>query len=251
MRTLRFVTTTFVAVALLAPGCVMVDSSLGVGPTDHGRGIVGSGHIVTVSFGFRNFRKIYISHAFKARIERGSSYSVRVETDDNIEPYVKAYQSSDEIHIGLEENSYRDVTLSVVIETPDLTLIEASGASVVTLSGFEFQHRVDLVGSGASVFTGSLVATDVVMLLSGSSTVDLTGHAETLDINGSGAMVFRLLGFPVRTCKAYLSGGSVCDVAVSDLLEVGLSGGSVFRYKGNPTMHIISVSGGSVIQRLY
>jgi len=72
------------------------------------------------------------------------------------------------------------------------------------------------------------------MKLSGSSSVDLTGGADNLDIFGSGAMVLRLLNFPVKTCKAALSGGSVSDVSVSDVLEISLSGGSVFRYKGIP-----------------
>ena len=89
------------------------------------------------------------------------------------------------------------------------------------------------------------------MQLSGSSTVELTGNAGVMTINGSGATILRLLGFPVGTCKAELSGASVSDVSVSDNLEVNLSGGSVFRYKGNPFVKIIGVSGGSVIQRVF
>lgn len=251
MKTFTLLMTTLLAAALLAPGCVMIDSSLGLDQTDNRPAIVGSRHIITVSYSFKNFTKIHLSHAFKARIEKGSSYSVRIETDDNIEPYLKAYQSSDEIHIGLEDNSYRDVTLNVIIQTPDVALINASGAAVVNLSGFEFTHRVDLIGSGASVFTGTLNAAEIYLELSGSSSVDLTGSAEKLDVNGSGALALHLLGFPVRICKATLSGASASDVSVSDTLEVSLSGGSVFRYKGNPVVRVVSISGGSVIQKVY
>jgi hypothetical protein len=251
MKTIRLFFAVLLAISLFATGCVVVDPTIGVGPIDERQAIVGSGHLVTVTLNFKNFKKIFLSHAFKARIDRGSSYSVRLETDDNIEKYVQGYQSGDEIHIGLEDNSYRNTTLNVVIVTPDVSLIDASGAAAVTLSGFELSHRVELVGSGASVFKGDFTATEVVLRLSGSSTVDLTGHAETLDIDGSGAMVLHLLDFPVKTCKATLSGGSVSDVSVSDVLEISLSGGSVFRYKGNPVMRIISLSGGSIIQRLY
>jgi len=251
MKTFRFLIAAFMTLALFVTGCVVVDPTIGVGPIDERQAVVGSGHIVTVMLNFKNFKKIYLSHAFKARIDKGSSYSVRLETDDNIEKYVRAYQSADEIHIGLDDYSYRNPTLTVVIETPDVSVINASGAASISLSGFELSHRVELVGSGASVFKGDFTATEVVMTLSGSSTVELTGGAETLEINGSGAMVLHLLGFPVRTCKATLTGGSVSDVSVSDLLEVSLSGGSVFRYKGNPVMRIVSISGGSIIQRVY
>jgi len=251
MKTFALLTATLIAFALAAPGCVMIDSSLGLDPTDNRPAIVGSGHPVSVTLNFTNFRRIFLSHAFKARIDKGSSYSVRVETDDNIGQYVRAYQSGDEIHIGMEENNYRNTTLTVVIVTPDVSLIDASGAASLSVSGFSLSHSVELVGSGASVFKGDLSATEVVMRLSGSSTVDLTGGADKLDIGGSGAMVLHLLNFPVRTCKADLTGGSVSDVSVSDSLEISLSGGSVFRYKGNPVMRIVSVSGGSIIQRLY
>jgi hypothetical protein len=251
MKTVRFLFATSMALALLVSGCVVVDPSIGVGPMDNQRAVVGSGHLVSVTLNFRNFSKIYLSHAFKARIERGSSYSVRVETDDNLEEFVRAYQSGDEIHIGLENNSYRNTTMNVYIQMPDVSLIDASGAATVSVGGFELWHPVELSASGASVFSGDLSATDVALRLSGSSAVNLAGWAESLTIEGSGGIVLHLLGFPVKTCKATLSGGSVSDVSVSDLLEISLSGGSVFRYKGNPVMRIVSLSGGSVIQKLY
>lgn len=251
MKPIQLLFAASLAIALAATGCVMVDPTFGVGPADGRNSIVGSGHLVTVTLDFRGFRRIFLSHAFTARIERGASYSVKVETDDNIEQYVRANQSGDEIHIGLEDNSYSNATLNVVIVTPDVSLIDASGAASVSVSGFSLSHNVELVGSGASIFKGNLSATEVVMKLSGSSTVDLTGSADNLDIDGSGAMVLHLLGFPVKSCKATLSGGSVSDINVSDALEISLSGGSVFRYKGNPVMRVISISGGSIIQRLY
>lgn len=251
MKTFTVLTAALIVFALVAPGCVMIDSSLGVDPIDDRASIVGSGHLVSVTLNFTNFRKIFLSHAFKARIDKGSSYSVRVETDDNLGQYVRAYQSGDAIHIGLEDNSYRNATLTVVIVTPDLSLIDASGAASVLIGGFDLSHNVELSGSGASVFKGNLSATEVALKLSGASTVDLNGSADKLDVECSGAVVLHLLEFPVRTCRAALSGASVSDVSVSDSLEVSLSGGSVFRYKGNPVTRVVSISGGSVIQRLY
>lgn len=251
MKTFTELTAAIIAFALVVPGCVMIDSSLGLDPIDNRPAIVGSGHLVSVTLNFTNFRNISLSHGFKAKIEKGSSYSVRVEIDDNIEQYLRAYQSGDAIHIGLEDNNYRSATLTVTIVTPDLSVIEASGAASVSVSGFTLAHNVELTGSGASAFKGDLSATEVILTMSGASSVDLSGRADKLGIEGSGAIVLRLLGFPVKTCKVGLSGASVSEVSVSDSLEVTLSGGSVFRYKGNPVTRVVSISGGSIIQRLY
>ena len=237
-------------ITLLASGCIMVDSSLGIGTDDSGPAIVGSGHALTRSYGFSNFSKIYVSHGFKARIERGSSYAVQVNVDDNIEPYLQVRQSGDEIFIGLENRTYRDVTLSVTIRTPDVNLINASGAAAITMTGFDVAHDVQLIGSGASVIRGDLVASTVTMMVSGASAVDLTGRSNAVNINLSGASVMHMLGFPVKTCKAVLSGGSVSDLSVSDSLEVTVTGASVLRYKGNPVVRIVSVTGGSVVQKI-
>lgn len=251
MKLFTFLTVLLFAVALFTQGCVMIDSSLGLDPIDRGHSIVGSGHLVTLTPDFKNFKKIYLSHSFRARIEKGSASSVKIETDDNIEQYVRASQTDDEIHIGLEDNSYSNVTLTVVIVTPDLSLINVSGAASVTLNGFNLSHSLEIVSSGSCILNGTLNAADVVMKLSGGTIVNFTGGADDLQVEGSGGTVLRLLNFPVKTCKASLSGGSVSDVSVSDTLEVTLSGGSVFRYRGNPVMRLVSVSGGSTIQRLY
>ena len=177
-------------------------------------------------------------------------YSVKVEIDDNIQPYLQAHQSGNTITIGLDDNSYKNVTVNVTIETPDVVYIESSGAGSVTFDGFDLDHDIQIVGSGASSFNGTLTARTVTFNLSGSSAVDLIGGADDLNVYGTGATQLALFDFPVKRCSVNMTGGSVSNVRVSENLEISLTGGSVLRYMGSPSTRIVTVTGGSVIQKV-
>jgi len=236
--------------ALSFPACVMVDSSTGF-DSGHGHNyIIGSGRLVILTFGFRDFTRISISHQFKATFRKSNTYTVRVEIDDNIQQYLDAHQSGNSISIGLEDNDYKDITVNVVIESPDVSSIEASGAGSIYLDGLALDHDLQIVGSGACSISGDLSARGVTLNLTGSSSVQLTGAADDLNVSGTGATQLSLFEFPVKHCSVILTGGSDSDMRVSDSLEVTLTGGSVLRYKGNPTMRIVSITGGSVIQKV-
>jgi hypothetical protein len=250
MTHLKHITAICLAVALSVPGCVMVDSLNGIDTNDNQQTVVGSGRIVSVSFDFTGFKKVSLNNAFKAKINRSNFYSVTVEIDDNVKQYLNVYQYGDEIFIGLENNTYRNTTAEVTIGTPDIERIETSGAVSVRMDGFVFAHGIEFVSSGSSSIGGNLTVGDVTFGLSGSTTVELTGSANSLLVNGSGATVLHLFDFPVKDCRANLSGGSTSNMSVSDNLEVNLSGGSIFRYKGNPVVRVISISGGSIIQKV-
>lgn len=238
-------------VAILAmPGCVMIDSPSGIDISNDQQTIIGSGRIVQTPLNLSGFTRISLSNTFKARICRSDTYSVTVTTDDNIVQYVRASQSGNEIVISLANNSYRNITAEITIQTPDVEQVNIDGAVSVRLEGFVLEHAVGFAANGSSAISGTLNASEVTLVLSGSSTVALTGGSGSLWVNGSGAASLNLFGFPVKHCRANLSGASIGNVSVSDTLEVALSGASVFHYRGNPTLRVLSISGQSIIQKV-
>jgi hypothetical protein len=246
----KYIILCIACLAVVLPACVMIDSGVGTDSRHDQYTIIGSGRLVFISFGFRDFTRISLSHSFKATIRKSASYAVTMEVDDNIKQYVVARQSGAEVSIGLEDNSYSNVTVNITIETPDVTMISLSGSGALRLDGFDLSHDLQIVGTGATSISGNLTARDVTFNLTGSSTVDLTGTSASLDVYSMGATQLSLFEFPVKNCRVNLTGGSVSNVRVSDNLEVCLTGGSVLRYKGNPSTKIVSVTGGSVIQKV-
>ena len=112
--------------------------------------------------------------------------------------------------------------------------IELSGASTLRLEAETGDFTLD--SSGASDTAGRIIAASTNLHLTGASDAQLTGTGGDLRLNGSGASEARLTGFVLEDADVQLSGGSRAEVALDGTLNVTLSGGSVLRYGGHPTL---------------
>lgn len=130
---------------------------------------------------------------------------------------------------------------------PALSGVEPSGASQVTLAGFDSSQTLRVVASGASSVEGDIRARDVSMEASGASSISLTGGAGDLVLDVSGASSADLEQFPVSIVLADLSGTSSAVVKASGTLDVEASGASELSYLGNPTLESVDTSGASTV----
>ena len=232
---------------------MVVDSNINGFDNDNDsrNSIYGSGHIISIHKDYSDFSKIEISTGFSVEIKKSDTYSVTIEVDDNLRTYVNSYKSDEKIFIGMESgNNYKDVTLRAVIETPDVNDITASGGTIIDVSGFNFDHNLSIDLSGGSVIKGSLNTGNFNLKLSGGGIAELDGRADDMTISGSGGCILNLFDFPVNNCAIDFSGGSIANINVSGKLNLALSGGSVLKYKGNPTLGTINISGGSILQKI-
>lgn len=212
--------------------------------------VTGSGDVITITEDYADFDRVEITHAFKADIRQGDSFSVEVRIDDNLEQYLDVSQSGDKLTVGLDQEvrfSFNRVTLEVDITMPQLVEIAASGASQVTLSGFESDQDLRADASGASSIEGDIIAGDADFEISGASRMTLDGSGGTLRLELSGASRTDLEQFAVTDADVVLSGASSAVVNVSGRLDVDASGASRLSYAGNPTLGSIDVSGASSI----
>jgi len=133
---------------------------------------------------------------------------VVVRVDDNFEEYLQVGKGGSTLKIGLEQNRiYDNATLQAEITMPELTGLEMSGGSHVSVSC-----------SGADI------------------SIEASG--------GSGA---DLASFTVVSANIDASGGSQVTVTISGTLIVDANGGSQVYYIGNPTLGVIDTSGGSQV----
>jgi preprotein translocase subunit SecF len=195
-------------------------------------GTMGSGHATTQPYNLSDFTAVSASQGFNVVITQGSSYSVKVTTDDNIQQYVDVHKSGSTLYLGLKTGFGISTTqLKAEVTMPNMTNLQLSG------------------GSQASGQNLTLV-TNLSIDFSGGSRATLTGQAVDLTVTGSGGSNINLQDFQVQNAKVDLSGGSQCKVNVSGKLDVNLSGGSQLQYRGTPTMGSQDISGGSRISPL-
>jgi hypothetical protein len=212
--------------------------------------ISGSGDLVELHQDFTDFDSLDIGSAFDVEVNQGSSYSVVIRIDDNLEDYLDVEQRGGEVRIGLDPNNnyaYDTITIEVEITMPELMAIDISGASRAVLSGFSSNSDVQVDVSGASRLRGDIAAGSVRMDVSGAGNVELSGSGSDLDIEASGGSSIDLTDFPVGDTSVNASGASLVAVNTNGTLNVDASGASRVEYLGDPTLGSIELSGASTI----
>jgi hypothetical protein len=239
--------TLMVMVALVAGCCVLPDlSSLtGQGP------IAASGNVVTQEFDLGGFDEVEVSSAFGVEIQQGEAFSVVVRVDDNLQPYLDVVKQGSTLRIGLRPvapGGLSAATLEAEVTMPALAGLELSGASAVSVTGFESTEALFVDASGASSLGGDIAAGGVRVNVSGASQVKLSGSGEDLVMDASGGSSLDLGDFPVTDAKVEVSGASSATVNVSGRLDAEASGAARLRYRGSPTLGRVESSGGASIE---
>ncbi|MDR1171654.1 MAG: DUF2807 domain-containing protein [Bacteroidales bacterium] len=138
--------------------------------------------------------------------------------------------------------------MTVNLNTGQLN-IGASGASNIQIN-VNVTGNAELDLSGASKFRGELKAAAVKFSSSGVCSVDLSGSADSFNIEVSGTSKVNAGDFTVKTADIRSSGTSNITVNVADTLDVRSSGASAVNYKGSATISYVSTSGSSRVKKI-
>ena len=156
-----------------------------------------------------DFDKVEISNGFHVDISVGEEYSVVLKVAEDVLDDVEAVKEGDTLKIRTKPfHDTKRVTLAAEVTLPTLTELTLQNGSHVTVSG-----------------PGS----DVTFNISGGS------HANMGDFN-------------VENADLTVSGGSHVTVNVGGRLDVEVSGGSHVRYRGDPQIGDVDISGGSTFK---
>lgn len=234
------------AVVLLS-GCSMPDMIV----NGIGRAVTGSGNLITLEPTFQDFSRVEFSHAFQADVTQGESYSIVITIDDNLQQYLEVSQTGDTLKVGFKAElmlSLRNATMKARITMPELTGVRGSGATRITIGGFESSRDLAVDLSGASTLRGQIDAGDLQADVSGASRVELTGRGQDGRISVSGASQANLADFAMQNVAVEASGASRAEVNASGRLDAEASGASTVGYAGTPTMGRIETSGASSVR---
>jgi hypothetical protein len=131
------------------------------------------------------------------------------------------------------------------ITTPKLQ-VKLLGAT--DLSG-DIETRVfSLNLSGASDYKGKLNATSFVFNGSGASSCEISGTADDLSLDLSGASIAKFYELYAKGAIVNVSGAGTANIRVSELLKGDISGASIINYKGDAIVKEMKTSGSSSIR---
>ncbi|MGV3657347.1 MAG: head GIN domain-containing protein [Chitinophagaceae bacterium] len=201
-----------------------------------------------------SFNAIQLSNAFSVVITQGAEEGLAVSASNADEiQNIKTKVEGGVLKIWYDNDkkwNRNNSKLRAYISVKTLDAIKAGGACDVKIEGtLNAQDlRIDL--SGASDVSGKLnVSGNLKVNLNGASDLAISGMADNMSIDASGASEVKAYDFAVSNCSVEASGASSVQVTVDKELSAQLSGASSVRYKGTAIIKDIKTSGASSIAR--
>jgi hypothetical protein len=211
--------------------------------------IRGSGKIISEKRSLTGFTGVDAGGAIELQVTKGNNYSVEVQTDDNIMPFVQTTIEDGTLHIYTKDHSdINETTIIVKVSLPKLELLALSGASTGTASQVNTDD-LHLKVSGASKLSLDGTAKKVDITASGASKLSINGTAVDVACKVSGASSVKAQEFKAENVKVDCSGASKSQVYASSTIAIDASGASSVAYSGNATVTSQETSGASSISK--
>jgi hypothetical protein len=215
-------------------GCYALALGLAVGAA--GCGAIGfdarngSGNVISESRSVKDFTGVEVNGSGKLIIEQSDVESLTITADDNLLPDLTS--------------EVRDSTLR--LGTRDFLNLNPTGSVTYKL----FVKNLNSIGisGGAEIDAKGLRTDSLTVRVSGAGDITITGETEDQTISISGAGKYHADGFKSKKASVRISGIGSAVLAVSDLLDVQVSGAGEVEYIGDPQV-TQNVSGAGTIRK--
>ncbi|XTB06294.1 DUF2807 domain-containing protein [Treponema denticola] len=214
-----------------------------------GEVIKGNGTIETKTFPQNNFNAISISGGWTADIRYSETFSIQIETDENIFPDLDIFLTGSTLNIGFKSGySISPTQCKVSITMPALIKLQTAGSLTAIISSFNMPKdsmSIDIAGSG-NITARDITVNTLKVDVSGSADFSATGKAKNMiaDVSGSGDI--KTTDFETEKADISISGSGSAKVWVTRHLKADIGGSGSVRYKGNPVIETKSSGSGRI-----
>ena len=229
-----------------------------------GKGLKGSGNIVTRTIEAPAFDRIDAARAVKVVITDKTSGKITIAADDNVMDYVVVEANGGRLDKSINNLSNADVTVTVPANGSIRALDASSAAKIsgdVVLNADKFAMdassaaKIDVsvkaqscavAASSASKINASVEAVSCSVEASSASKITLKGSAAKCTADLSSAAKLSAGDFVAAECSVNTSSAAKAVVNCTERLHADASSGSSIRYSGDCQTSINKSSGGSV-----
>ncbi len=212
--------------------------------------VSGNGHVRDEKREISNIREVKTSGSIDVEIRGGDNYSLTVQDDENLLPYVITDVNSGVLNIHYKNGySIMHDHAKVIVYAPSLEKITSSGSADITGTGvIKSSSQIAFNTSGSGDIHAEVDAPSISVSGSGSGNVILSGRTKDFDcrINGSGDV--KCANLKSENAVIHVSGSSDVHVFASVSLKVSVSGSGDVYYAGNPASPEIHISGSGTVQ---
>lgn len=215
----------------------------------NGKRVKGSGTEKTEDRSVGSFTSVSSFGEYDVYLAQDSGYSVQIEADDNLLPYIETKVNGGVLEIRTREGfwltSHHD--LKVHIKAPSFAKVKTFGSgNIISENKLNNPSAIELEVSGSGDVKVEVNAPEVRAQLSGSGNINLKGETKTFsgEIMGSGDI--RASDLKAETVSVDIAGSGSADVYASVKLNVDVKGSGDVKYRGGAQVSSDIAGSGSV-----
>jgi hypothetical protein len=233
---------------ILKSAAILFISALFIG-NGYAQRVKGNGKLIKKTRNVSSFSGVGVSGSFDVFLVEGNEGKIDLSVEENLEQYLVTEVKNGKLNIrwkkGMNINTSRDTEVTVHFKNLNSVALAGSG-DIVSRDKIKTDN-LDIAVAGSGDIKLELEAQSADAAVSGSGDIELSGTATEFEaaVAGSGDIE----AYDLHTDKAELkiSGSGTIQCTVEKELVGRISGSGDIKYKGNPRIEDIKVSGsGSV-----
>ncbi len=186
---------------------------------------------------------------FDVFIVPDSSFSVKLEADENLIQYISTRISGNTLIVdqGTRKCLRSDNPIRITVYMPKVEYLNLTGSGMITGDNIAGEKlRVELTGSGLIDLRGlNLGLLDA--LITGSGEMIFWGETLDADLDITGSGMVKAYHLESVNCIANISGSGNMEIRVEKQLTAYISGSGNIYYQGNPGVSANITGSGAVI----
>ena len=212
--------------------------------------ISGNGNVQDEKRPLSNINTVRTSGSIDVEINSGDNYSLTVQDDQNLLPYVITEINGGELNIHYKNGySIMNDHAKVIVTVPTIDRIITSGSGDITSNGvIKSNNGIEMNTSGSGDIKATVNAPSVKVTGSGSGDIELSGTTKDFNCSISGSGDIKCSNLKSENAEIHVSGSSDVHVFASVSLKVNVAGSGDVHYSGNPASPEIHIAGSGTVE---
>lgn len=235
---IKLVLSSLIIILFVATGCAQ----------NYGK-VKGNGKVINETRNVGNFDQVSVSGSFDVFLVKGNEGKVDIKIEENLLPYIVTEVDNGKLKIRWKRGTNISTTKStqVTVYFKDINGIGVSGSSDVVAKDKIRSNEFSVSVSGSGDIDFEIETDRLKASVSGSGDLDISGSAKNITASVAGSGDIDAYGLKADSADLKISGSGGMTITVENELKVRVSGSGDIKYKGNPRIEDIKVSGsGSV-----
>ena len=211
--------------------------------------VKGNGKLIQKTRNVSSFNGVGLSGSFDVFLVEGNEGKIELSVEENLEQYLVTEVKNGKLNIrwkkGTNIRTSRDT--EVTVHFKKLNSVALAGSGDIVSRDMIKTDKLDIAVAGSGDIKLELSAQAAKAAVSGSGDIQLSGSATEFEAAVAGSGDIEAYDLETEKAELKISGSGTVQCSVEKELVARISGSGDIKYKGNPRIEDIKVSGsGSV-----